>query len=304
MPTSTPAPTHALTPAPVPIRVVWLINARFEREWLWTLLTEVGPIEEIEEAGDDLHPPNSIFIINKSFEYEPYFAQYEAAGIPYAVIHTSDEYYNDSYKFYDHAMCSWIARNYWHPLLSKRQNVITFGLGWKNGFASAAAPPPPENFADRPYVVSFAGNIHHAFRYNFVKTFASIEPNKFHLTQDGFDSVNGLDIVSYRALMNQSKYVLCPIGHCNIDSFRVYEALEAGAIPITISITSMQKWLYWEALFGAQVPWIATPTIEDAYSELQKRLSHDNGGADVKAFWDNSKKKWVEQFRQMITSAK
>ena len=290
------------------IRVVWLIKPRFEREWLWTLLSSNDwEIEELAgEASEpsepmDLYPSNTIFIINATIDYEIYFARYEAAGVPYAVIHLSDEYYRDSYKFYDHSTCLWIARNYWHPELSMRPKVITFGLGWKNGLQAALAALPT---ASREYAVSFAGNIHHEFRRNFVQAFADIKPNKFHLTYDGFDSKSGLDIESYAALMKQSKYVLCPIGHCNIDSFRVYEALEAGAIPITISITSMQRWLYWDQLFDAPVPWISVPSIQYAHDELSKKLE---SSADVKAqaqtvadMWKATKKKWVAAFHARI----
>ena len=289
------------------INVVWLISARFEREWIWSLLQRgEWSIEEKDDIKlETLHPPNSIFIVNSSMDFESYFARYETACVPYAVIHLSDEYYKDGYKFYDHRMCSWVARNYWHPNLSVRPNVLTFGLGWKNGFAAAAndANPSPAKFEDRPYTVSFAGNIHHEYRRNFVKTFADVEPNQFHLTFDGFDSVKGLDINSYRSLMNKSKYVLCPIGHCNIDCFRVYEALEAGAIPITLSITSMQRWMYWEALTGTAVPWIAAPTMEEARVLLQTRLDSQIGseGERVHEFWELLKSKWATEFKRLIS---
>lgn len=287
------------------IRVVWLIQARFEREWLWSLLA--GPDVQIEEHADTdtnkIYPPGSIFIINSSVDYEAYFEKYEQAGIEYAAIHLSDEYYKDSCRFYDHDACLWVARNYWHPALSKRSKVLTFGLGWKNGYMEAAAQvaPPPANWKDRPITVSFAGNIHHTFRRDFVQMFATVEPNKFHLTYDGFDSKNGLDIVSYRSLMNQSKYVLCPIGHCNIDCFRIYEALEAGAVPITLSATNIQRWLYWDALLGCAVPWIAQTSIENCYNELQKQLENGEAPGDETAqVWLAAKQKWAREFRSKI----
>jgi len=287
------------------MRVVWLISARFEREWLWSLLGSHG-IEEIEgSVADDLmHPPNTIFIINTSVEYDDYFERYEVASIPYAAIHLSDEYYNNTYRFYEHKMCRWIARNYWHPQLSARANVITFGLGWKDGFcvASETAFPAPADWKDRPFTVSFAGNIHHSFRKDFVQAFSNVEPKKLHLTYDGFNSASGLDLHAYRSLMNQSKYVLCPIGHCNIDCFRIYEALEAGAVPITLNATHMQRWLYWDTLIDAPVPWIAKLSIQECYDELQKRLSDvDNDALATAKMWSDMKLKWRTAFGKAIT---
>lgn len=289
--------------------IVWLIKARFEREWLFHLLSHPD-IELDEVAGenelDKLYPPNTIFIINESVDYEKYFSRYESLGIPYAAIHLSDEYYRNSYEFYNHKMCKWVARNYFHPQLSVRPNVLTFGLGYKDGFKSASqtALQSPKDWNQREFVVSFAGNLHHSFRRDFVQAFANVEPNKFHLTYDGFNSASGLDLHAYRSLMNQSKFVLCPIGHCNIDCFRVYEALEAGAVPITISATNMQRWLYWETLFKMPtVPWIAKLNVNECYNELQKILSSNTGdkvAKDTSDVWEKTKNEWSNEFRRFI----
>lgn len=44
--------------------------------------------------------------------------------------------------------------------------------------------------------------------------------------------------------------MLCPVGHYNLDTFRVYEALEAGAVPVVLSTSQDQDYGYFEGLFG------------------------------------------------------
>jgi len=306
---------------PPKVRVVWLIDARFEREWLMTLLSKPGAweIEEIEAdptplqqpqtlAHAKLYPPGTLFIFNRSIMYERYFARYEEAGIPFAAVHLSDEFYSDTYNFYEHRMCMWVARNYWHPKLAEMPKVFTFGLGWKNGFKSVqtAAEPPPE-WKDRPYSVSFAGNIHHTMRRDFVAAFEDVPGHYFHLTFDGFNSASGLKLAEYRDMMNKSKYVLCPIGHFNVDCFRVYEALEAGAVPIAIMWTSAQRWQYWNTLFEVGergIPWIQAGAPNGCRYEYEKML-HNTDAEQAAAnatrqLWDATKAKWTGYFHKGI----
>jgi len=72
---------------------------------------------------------------------------------------------------------------------------------------------------------------------------------KFHTTTQWNDP-NGLNTQQYAALLNNSKFSLSPMGNYSVDCFRVYESLEAGAIPI-IEAKGMQKAL--AVLFNPQL---------------------------------------------------
>jgi hypothetical protein len=50
--------------------------------------------------------------------------------------------------------------------------------------------------------------------------FIDLRPHAFLLTDD-FD--RGLPVYEYREWALNSKFVLCPIGHFNLDTFRLYE---------------------------------------------------------------------------------
>jgi hypothetical protein len=72
----------------------------------------------------------------------------------------------------------------------------------------------------------------------------------------------------YLENMAKSKIVLCPSGPETPDSFRLYEALEAGCIPVVDQFASNNKDTgFWKYLFGSDIPfpildyWDALPTI-------------------------------------------
>lgn len=89
----------------------------------------------------------------------------------------------------------------------------------------------------------------------------------------------------------------CPLGHVNIDSFRVYETMEAGAIPVTLSENPKAPGLaggYWPHVFGvdeAPIPFIATRTWLEAVAQMQELLK------DKQALEERRKKvrgRWAE----------
>jgi hypothetical protein len=78
----------------------------------------------------------------------------------------------------------------------------------------------------------FAGQVNHESRRQMVENVKDL-PNGELRISGGF--AQGLDHEEYCRLMSKSKIVLCPNGNISPDSFRLYETLEAGGIPIVES---------------------------------------------------------------------
>lgn len=285
------------------IKLVWRVHpdGLFETQWIRELFAKGGIMyEEVQDLKGEHVYHKAVIVFNHSIDYESYFQKYENAQVPYGAIHLSDEMLSDTTRFYGHRMCKFVFRNYHHPIvLSKYKHVVTFGLGYKSGFARNTPPVPG---AMRYYNWTFAGNVHTPERLQCVSPFLTTVPYHVHATTQGFNSASGLNTEAYRALMDQSKFVLCPIGQGNIDSFRVYEALEAGAIPIVLSSTPIQPYSpsYWHAMF----PWMRasvlpmvihtnwTAAAETVRSILQNKATFEDIQSQMIAFWEDAKKIW------------
>lgn len=76
---------------------------------------------------------------------------------------------------------------------------------------------------------------------------------------DGFGE--GLAYDEYVRLMTRAKIAPCPSGPFTPDTFRLYEALEAGCLPVTDRAAANRPEIddYWSFLFGKTPPW---PVIE------------------------------------------
>lgn len=108
----------------------------------------------------------------------------------------------------------------------------------------------------------FSGQVTHQRRKECVDSLQSIGNLKGRIVAtQGFSK--GLSPKDYMEHMIGARVVPCPAGPICADSFRVYEALEAGAIPIADNISQAGDYAYWEYLIG-NVPF---PTINN-YKDL------------------------------------
>lgn len=125
-----------------------------------------------------------------------------------------------------------------------------------------------ENLPDKSLDWFFAGQMTHSRRYSCVNELRKMDRG-YMLTSSGF--TQGLPQDEYYEKMATAKVVPCPGGPVTVDTFRLFEALELGCIPIADNESASKDWSgFWEWLFDEPVPF---PAIND-YSDLNGYI-HD-----------------------------
>lgn len=118
--------------------------------------------------------------------------------------------------------------------------------------------------------VFFAGQNTHARREELIDTMKAMacEPGHGNISwvaSTGFRA--GLEGNDYLACMARTKIAPCPSGYHSLDSFRLYEAIAAGALPIIeCSTPDAYEPEFWRALYGPRdgswgtfpIPWVET----------------------------------------------
>lgn len=145
---------------------------------------------------------------------------------------------------------------------------------------------------------SFVGQVNHDRREQCVVAAQSIE-NDYKceiVTTDKFgDEAGGLNYKKYMDVMAVSKIVLCPSGIESPDNFRLYEALEAGCLPIVDAFSSKHKAPgFWRYLFGNDIPF---PIVEywDELPKVLPELLRDYPANANRAFaWWQQKKREIK----------
>lgn len=111
----------------------------------------------------------------------------------------------------------------------------------------------------------FAGQVNHRHRATLVDVLQGLPRGELIPTQ-GFTQGVARDV--YLGLMAHAKVVPCPAGVAGVDSFRVYEALEAGCLPVVQRRCDQYGPGYWEMVFGEVPPF---PMVDD-WAELPEVL--------------------------------
>lgn len=277
-------------------------STAFEKDWLGELLPNER--DEVYDRELNMLPPTApaVVVFNHSIDYERYLQSYTDAGKAFVAMHLSDETLGDSSMYLDSPQCLVAFRNYHSPAFDGHPKVVTLGLGYKTGFGNAAGA----NVKWPWFHWCFAGNIHGAARADALQQAAAcMRPFLVHSTTDGFNSPLSLGIREYRSMMESSKFAICPPGQGNLDTFRVYEALEAGCIPVVLGNAPLQHYgvqTYWGSVFGGDsVPFVVGDSwdqcMERALEILADPMLYAARRHEVTGFWLKWKRRWASSVR-------
>lgn len=142
----------------------------------------------------------------------------------------------------------------------------------------------------KKYIWCFAGQIHsQGDRKKMIESLKKCDGEYYLHINESWQSVDSLSAEEYKKILKQSIFVPCPRGNTSVDTFRLYEALEVGAIPI------VEKSDYWRNLLGEH-PLIETASWNNIYNDINLLLE------DPQWIIDHSKKVqswWVEYKKQL-----
>lgn len=274
----------------------------WEYDWLKEMLRDVEHEFIVTNTFENLPPlENCVVVANHAVNYRAYLDALRQAGKRYGFVLLSDENLREPLEYVHDPHCVFIARNYFHPFYYQNPKIFTFGLGYKKGFTSVE--DELKEFKDRKYDWCFAGSVHDGKRQKAIDKLKNYSSNYKVHTCSGFNAADGLSTEEYRKLMNDSKFVLCPQGQDSMDSFRIYEALEAGTIPVTLKHTETIRIepSYWHAIFRSEqeLPFVVGETWEDAISKMKNEVKQDTQ-KECKKFWDKQKNVWSAQFKERV----
>lgn len=149
-------------------------------------------------------------------------------------------------------------------------------------------------FQERALDFFFAGQVTHPIREQCVGQLRSI-PNGRLIETEGFGQ--GIPYREYLENMARAKFVPCPSGPCTPDSFRLYEALESGCVPIADGGS------YWPFLFGEPVPFPIASSW-DVLPDLMPQLL--NGWPEnsnrVYSWWQGYKRRMADKLEDQVTT--
>jgi len=268
------------------VTLVWQINRAifWEGDWVTEILNETPITKIIDDEKYETFVDNAIVVVSADArENSKYFQKLHIMNYKYGIIVVGDERYRGSTDFYPHAQ--FVFRNYWHKKFVSQKNVHFFPLGYKTGFWKHCARNL-KNAQNRDYVWSFAGQItKKPTRKAMITVMQRIPKNYVHETFT-FGDANSLSVDRYQNMLLDTIFAPCPTGWWNLDSFRVYEALECGCIPIV-----ERKPLDYFGLYFGKHPFLVVDSWDQAPGLINALLSDP---AQVEAYRTSCHRWWLD----------
>jgi alpha(1,3/1,4) fucosyltransferase len=242
------------------------VSGLFEKEWLEELLGQ--PLDKIEtEVPIVLYQRPHCQKLMETLKSWPAFT----------LLHLSDEGGLDPIEIYDWPACKGVVRNYVREGLSSKVVTIPLGYHWSAAAAAAAANAATQK---KDLLWSFIG-AEYGGRRDKLHPFKGLLPNKC-VFQKEWNSPTKCGKEEVVDSLKRSLGVPCP-GGVNYETFRIYEALEAGAIPMLVEeagseafLAYLKKWIP----LATSPDWTTSARIlhglsqkPDLYREYQKSLA-------------------------------
>lgn len=171
-----------------------------------------------------------------------------------------------------------------------------------SGYTQHILPSDQEiNLADKSLDLFFSGQINHVRRQQCVDALKQLDVNKEITETAGF--TQGLTQEDYARGLAKTKIAPAPSGPMTPDSFRFFEALELGAVPLADTRTPGSEVLrYWQRLFAQEdLPFPLVPDWEYVDGWISSVLEDwPRAGNRCFAWWQNYKRNLAIQFTEDV----
>jgi hypothetical protein len=225
---------------------LWQSEKYFERYWLNDLFKPYIA-RHVIDGNHQVVEDNVILFDAFVYSNDPqYYAKFRGRNA--FLVHVGDEFYELGTDRYVHFRG--IFRTMWSGVFNPKQ-VMVLPLGY-----SLQNKEPFVKASERRYAWSFIGEAGKSSRPDMVRGLASIEPHIcfsstpvpgvsfFDRTPAGKKRIPRQD---FAQILAQSAFAPAPMGNASLESCRIYDALEAGAIPIVERRLTLN---YFQHLFG------------------------------------------------------
>ena len=184
--------------------------------------------------------------------------------------------------------CTYILRTFCSNKYFKNEKVRCIPLGYKSGITNKLND-------NREYKWAFTGTPHKSSRHDLLFQFSNIKPFFCHKTKKFNKQIISVEKMS--EILSSTEFMPCPNGFFHPETYRLYEALECGCIPIV-----EETYKYYDRLFPGN-PFIkinkwmdAKPILED-WDNIQIKKKQK----ECSIWWNDYKANLQETIKNKIT---
>lgn len=203
------------------------------------------------------------------------------------LIHLGDEACSsDLSSIYDN--CDYVWRTFCSNRYFNNDKITCLPLGYKSGVKLESYQ------LKRKYKWAFIGTPHKSSRHDLLFQFSDIKPSYSHKTKKFNEKI--IEVKEMSKILSSTKFIPCPNGFVHPETYRLYEALECGCIPIVEN-----SYKYYDRLFPANPfikidKWIDAKLIISNWSDEQIKTKQD----ECNVWWKDYKLQLQESIKNKV----
>ena len=260
---------------------IWgLYHKDHSKKWIYEILNKIE--FKIIYSEKDLENGDIVIIIDSSIEKKnELYIKLKLICSKIFLIHLGDETgAYDSSEIYNNFNYVW--RTFCLGKYFNNKKVSCFPIGYKSGIFFK------QDSGKRKYKWAFLGTPHKSSRHDLLFQLSDIKPSFFHKTKKFNDKI--IDVNEMSKILASTEFIPCPNGFVHPETYRIYEALECGCIPVVENAYKYYDRLFPNNPFLKVDIWIEAKEIIKKWRDDQIQKKRD----ECKMWWNGYKKQLQE----------
>jgi len=254
-------------------------------KWIYEILKKIKFITI--ESARDLEKNDILIIVDSSVDVKnEFYTKLNLICSKIFLFHLGDEFgFHNLSTVYN--ICNYIWRPFCASKYFNNAKVKCIPIGYKSGASYKKKDK-------RKYKWAFTGTPHKSSRHDLLFQFANIEPFFCHKTEK-FDRKN-ISVDEMNDVLSSTEFIPCPYGFFHPETYRVFEALECGCIPIVESAYNYFDRLFPNNPFIKINKWKEAKTILEGWNKDQIKKKSE----ECIAWWNKEKSDLQNSIKDII----
>jgi len=254
--------------------------------WISEILKKIK--YTIINSENELEKEDILLIVDSSPEEKvELYTKLKLACSKILLLHLGDEAgSNDVKQIY--SKCSYVLRTFCSNKYFNNEHVKCIPIGYKSGISDIKK-------RERKYKWTFTGTPHKSSRHDLLFQFSKIKPFFCHKTESFNTKIISVEEMS--EVLSSTQFLPCPNGFFHPETYRLYEALQCGCIPIVEDTYNYYDRLFPKNPFIKIGKWFEAKSVMNGWEEDQIKKKQE----DCKNWWNNYKSDLQDFVKNKIT---
>ena len=255
-------------------------------KWIYEILAKIQ--FETIQSEKNLKSEDVLIIIDSSIEKKSeLYIKLKLICSKIFLIHLGDETGGRNllsiYSNFDYVWRTFCSGRYF-----KNDKVSCLPIGYKSGVELN------KKSEERQYKWAFIGTPHKSSRHDLLFQLSDIKPSFFFKTKKFNKEI--LEVNEMTKILTDTEFIPCPNGFVHPETYRLYEALECGCIPIVENAYKYYDRLFPNNPFLKVDRWIEAKKIIKNWKKNQTKQKQE----ECKLWWSQYKKKLQESVKKKL----